>query len=60
MNHESLVGKYLGITNYHTEKIPLPSPIHSPSLGRCGFYSVIGLCCLFLSVYDLRGGENKK
>ena len=27
MNHESLVEKYLGITNYHTEKIPLPPPI---------------------------------
>ena len=28
MNHESLVEKYLGITNYHTEseKIPLPPP----------------------------------
>ena len=25
MNHESLVEKYLGITNYHTEKIPLPA-----------------------------------
>ena len=24
MNHESLVKKYLGMTNYHNEKIPLP------------------------------------
>ena len=29
MNPESLVEKYLGITNYHTEKIPLPPPILS-------------------------------
>ena len=26
MNHESLVEKYLGITNYETEKISLPLP----------------------------------
>ena len=27
MNYESLFEKYLEITNYHTEKTPLPPPI---------------------------------
>ena len=39
MNRESLVEKYLGITNYHAEKIPLPPPkqqwIISAEIGMC-------------------------
>ena len=52
MNHESLVEKYLGITNYHTEKIPLPSPNQSPLPTFDTFKTYLLLCVPVQNIYE--------